>query len=100
MGDEPSEREAKAGRFDAWHTEIGGKNMSLKEFVAHEVETLQESELQAVAEYVSLLKFRARTSSDEARLSALSAELGREDRELAEAGLGDTASALSREDSL
>ena len=73
--------------------------MSLKEFVAHEVETLQESELQAVAEYVSFLKFRARTSLDEARLSALYAEFEQEDRELAEAGLGNYASALSREDS-
>ena len=73
--------------------------MSLKEFVAHEVETLQESELKAVAEYVSFLKFRARTSSDEARLTSLYAEFEQEDRELAEAGLGDYASALSHEDS-
>ena len=72
--------------------------MSLKEFVAHEVETLQESELKAVAEYVSFLKFRSRTSLGEARLSALYAEFEQEDRELAEAGLGDYASALSRED--
>ena len=72
--------------------------MSLKEFVAHEVETLQESELKAVAEYVSFLKFRARTSADEARLSALYAEFEQEDRDLAEAGLSDYASALSRED--
>ncbi len=34
--------------------------MSLKEYVAHEVETLGEKELQAVAEYVSFLKFRSR----------------------------------------
>ncbi len=74
--------------------------MSLKEFVAHEVETLQEDELKAVAEYVSFLKFRARVSSDEARLTALYAEFEREDRELAESDLSDYASALSREDSV
>ena len=74
--------------------------MSLKEFVAHEVGTLQENELKAVAEYVSFLKFRARTFSDEARLTALYAEFEQEDRELAESGLSDYSSALSREDSL
>ena len=73
--------------------------MSLKEFVAHEVETLEENELHAVAEYVSFLKFRARTSSDEARLSALYAEFEQEDREMAEAGLNDYAPALAQEDS-
>lgn len=35
--------------------------MSLKEYVAQEMETLGEEELQAVAEYVSFLKFRSRT---------------------------------------
>ena len=73
--------------------------MSPKEFVAHEVETRQESELKAVTEYVSFLKFRARTASDEARLTALYAEFEQEDRELAEVGLGDYAFVLSREDS-
>ena len=73
--------------------------MSLKEFVAHEVETLEESELRAVAEYVSFLKFRARTSLDEERLTALYREFEGEDRELAEAGVADYAAALSREDS-
>ena len=73
--------------------------MSLKEFVAHEVETLEESELRAVAEYVSFLKFRARTSLDEERLTSLYREFEGEDRELAEAGVADCVAALSREDS-
>jgi hypothetical protein len=72
--------------------------MSLKEFVAHEVETLGENELQAVAEYVSFLKFRSRTSLDEARLSALYGEFEQEDRELAESGMNDYAHALAQED--
>ncbi len=72
--------------------------MSLKEFVAHEVETLGETELQAVAEYVSFLKFRSRTSIDEARLASLYSEFEGEDRDLAEAGMEDYAPALSQED--
>lgn len=72
--------------------------MSLKEFVAHEVETLGETELQALAEYVSFLKFRARTSLDEARLASLYSEFEGEDRELAEAGMEDYTPALSQED--
>ena len=72
--------------------------MSLKEFVAHEVETLGENELQAVAEYVSFLKFRSRTSLDEARLASLYGEFEQEDRELAEAGINDYAHALAQED--
>lgn len=72
--------------------------MSLKEFVTHEVQTLGENELQAVAEYVSFLKFRSRTSLDEARLAALYSEFEQEDRELAQAGMADYARALSQED--
>ena len=72
--------------------------MSLKEFVAHEVETLGEKELQAVAEYVSFLKFRSRTSLSENRMAALYKEFEEEDRELAEAGIGDYNSGLAQED--
>ena len=54
--------------------------MSLKEFVAHEVETLGENELRAVADYVSFLKFRSRTSLDEAQLASLYGEFQQEDR--------------------
>lgn len=72
--------------------------MSLKEFVVHEVATLGETELQSVAEYVSFLKFRSRTSLDEARLASLYREFEQEDRELAEAGINDYALALSQED--
>ncbi len=72
--------------------------MSLKEYVAHEVETLGEKELQAVAEYVSFLKFRSRASLDEARLASLYSEFEQEDRELAESGMKDYAQALAQED--
>jgi len=72
--------------------------MALKEYVTHEVETLGEKELQAVAEYVSFLKFRSRTSLSEARLAALYGEFEQEDRELAESGMNDYATALAQED--
>jgi hypothetical protein len=48
--------------------------MSLKKFVMTEVETLSESELQSVAEYLSFLKFRSRLSSGGAQLAALDVE--------------------------
>ena len=73
--------------------------MSSKELVAHEVETLEESELRAVASTLSFHPFRARTSLDEERLTSLYREFEREDRELAQAGVADYAAALSREDS-
>lgn len=72
--------------------------MSLKEYVAHEVEFLGEEELQSVAEYVSFLKFRARTALDESRLAALYREFEEEDRELAQAGIPDYSSGLAQED--
>lgn len=72
--------------------------MSLKEYVAHEVETLGESELQAIAEYVSFLKFRSRASIDQARLASMYGEFEKEDCELAESGMNDYAVSLSQED--
>lgn len=72
--------------------------MSLQEFVAHEIETLEESELRAVAKTVSFHPFRARTSWDKKRLTSLYREFDEEDRELAEAGFADYAAALSHED--
>jgi len=72
--------------------------MSLREYVAHEVGTLGENELREVADYVSFLKFRLRTSLGETRLKSLYGEFEEEDRELAEAGVGDYAQALGAED--
>ena len=63
--------------------------MSLKEYVVREMETLGEKELQAVAEYVSFLKFRSCASLDEARLASLHSEFEREDSALAESGVHD-----------
>jgi len=72
--------------------------VSLKEFVAHEVETLGESDLQAVAEYLSFLKFRSRTTLSDARLASLYHEFENEDRALAEEGMQDYGATLSQDD--
>ena len=74
--------------------------MSLKELVASEVETLGESDLRALAEYLSFLKFRARTSiaQNDADFAALYAEFDLEDRAMANAGLEDYVGALAGED--
>lgn len=72
--------------------------MSLKEYVAHEVAALDEKELQAVADYVAFLKFRARTSHNDAQLAALYGEFADEDKALAEAGLNEYAQDLANED--
>lgn len=41
--------------------------MSLKEQLVHEVETLDENDLQPVAEFVSFLKFRSHGEDEDAK---------------------------------
>ena len=72
--------------------------MSLREFVTHEVEALGESDLQAVAEFVSFLKFRSRTTLSDSRLASHYQEFDKEDRELAEEGMQDYRQTTSQED--
>lgn len=72
--------------------------MSLRKFVTHEIEALEESDLQAAAEFVSLLKFRSRTTLSDSRLASLYQECDKEDRELAEEGMQDYRQILSQED--
>jgi prephenate dehydratase len=65
--------------------------MSVKGQVTQALDTLSESELQQVAEYVTFLRFRARVAPqpvvDAAQLATLYAEFADEDRALAEEGL-------------
>jgi len=76
--------------------------MSLKEHVSQELDTLGETELQQVADYLSFLKFQNRTRTrpiwDEEKMAALYAEFADDDRELAEMGMEDYARGLARED--
>jgi len=64
---------------------------SVKEQVTKSLDSLSETELQQVAEYVAFLKFRARVAPlrmvDGAQLAALYAQCADEDRALAEEGL-------------
>jgi hypothetical protein len=76
--------------------------MLLKDKVAQEIDSLSETELKQVAEYIAFLKFRARIKHmptfDETQLSVLYAEFAEEDRELAEEGMSDYAEGLMKED--
>lgn len=76
--------------------------MTIREQVSRTIDSLSESELRQVAEYLSFLRFRSRfqrkTSIDEKRLAQLYAEFSNEDRELAEEGIEDYNKDLLSED--
>lgn len=76
--------------------------MSVTEYVTQALATLNDEELQQVAEYVAFLKFRARRSRtlalDATQLAALYAEFADEDRVLAEEGMAEYHTALQAED--
>jgi len=76
--------------------------MSIKEQVVQELDTLNETELRQVAEYMAFLRFRTRISPmpelDETQLAALYTEFADEDRNLAEEGIADYAKELMKED--
>lgn len=76
--------------------------MTAKEIVTQAIDSLSESELWQVAEYVAFLKFRARLSQplqvDEDKLALLYAEFADEDRLLAEEGMADYDAGLLTED--
>jgi hypothetical protein len=76
--------------------------MSIKEQVAHELDSLSDPELKQVADFVAFLKFCARVARmpalDKAQLAALYDEFAEEDRKLAEEGMLDYAKGLERED--
>jgi len=65
--------------------------MLVKEYVTQELERLNETQLQQVAEYLAFLRFQTRvhTTSPLMAMSvaALYAEFGEEDRRLAEDGM-------------
>jgi hypothetical protein len=74
----------------------------VRERVAQALDTLTETELREVAEYVSFLRFRAQRGPlpevDPARLAALYAEFAEEDHALAEEGIKGYLDALDAED--
>lgn len=76
--------------------------MSLKEKVVEELKTFSEEELREIADYITFLKFRSRVKfippMNEEDIAQLYAEVGNEDRALAEEGLPDYHAGLKRED--
>ena len=75
--------------------------MSLREYVEHELDRLDEAKLKQVADYLAFLKFQSRVQPpaiDETAMASLYAEFAEEDRELAEEGLNDYVQALAAED--
>ena len=75
---------------------------SVREQVTQTVEKLSDAEIQLVAEYLSFLKFRARTQvispPNETQLAELYAESADEDRFLAEEGMEEYIVGLREED--
>jgi hypothetical protein len=65
--------------------------MTVREYVSQTVQSLDETELAEVADYLAYLRFRARSHAipaiDAKRISALYAEAEEEDRRLAELGM-------------
>ena len=66
---------------------------SIRQHVIQQVQSLSETELHQVSEYVAFLRFRARAvtrvSFDPKKVAALYAEFADEDRDLAEEGLAE-----------
>jgi hypothetical protein len=77
--------------------------MSLREYVAQELDRLDKAKLQQVADYLAFLKFPSRARKplrEDTALAALYTEIAEEDRALAEEGLEDYTRALTHEDRL
>ena len=76
--------------------------MTLQQTIVRDLATLDDAELDQVAQYLSFLKFRGRAKQQPQAApqewEALYREAANEDRELAEAGLSDFAQGLARED--
>lgn len=76
--------------------------MSLKEKVVEELKSFSEEELKELAAYMTFLKFRSRakfiSAMNEEEIAQLYAEVGNEDRAMAEEGISDYHAGLNRED--
>jgi hypothetical protein len=73
------------------------------EALKQDLDQLNHSQLQKVADFIDFLKFRdqrRRVVLDPTQLAAMFAEFAEEDRALAEAGMSDYAAMLHQEDHL
>jgi hypothetical protein len=76
--------------------------MNVRKEVSEQIDSLSESELLQVTQYLAFLRSKSRIGQPpeygEHQLAALYGEFAEEDRQLAEAGLADYAKALAEED--
>ena len=76
--------------------------MITKDYLIQEMDSLNEEQLQAVADFIAFVKFRARYTGqlvmDENQLGLLYGEFAEEDQQLAEAGMAEYADLLKEED--
>ena len=76
--------------------------MTIKEYVTDVIQSLDDTELREIADYLAYLRFRARAHavprSDSSQLAAIYGEFGEEDRNLAEDGMADYERGLRLED--
>lgn len=77
--------------------------MCTREQLLHEIDTLSESDLEHVAQYVAFVRYQSLIKAipivGENQLATLYAECAAEDRQVAEQGMLDYAVALAKEDS-
>jgi hypothetical protein len=77
--------------------------VSTREQIVREIDTLSQSELEQVAQYVAFVRhqslIKANPAVAENQLATLYAEFAAEDRQVAEQGMPDYAVALAKEDS-
>lgn len=76
--------------------------MSTKEQIVHELNNLNQADLEQIAQYLTFIKYKVRIkpapTMDEAQLAALYSQFGEEDRQLAEEGMSDFADVVAKED--
>jgi hypothetical protein len=72
------------------------------EAIKQDLDRLTQDQLQQVAEFIAFLKFRTKRhhglTLQPSQLAALASEFAKEDRALAEVGIGDYATMLYQED--
>jgi len=77
--------------------------MSTRETIVREIDTLSQTDLEHVAQYVAFIRYRSLIKAipavDENQLATLYAEFANEDQHFAEQGISDYAVTLAKEDS-
>lgn len=75
--------------------------LASKEVIRQQLDQLSEDQLQQIIDFIAFMRFRQKREalvSNADRLAVAYQEFAQEDRELAEAGIGEYAEMLSQED--